>query len=106
MTNTIKACDREHLISLIQEHLEVHGNECDLNHIDVSGITDMSSVFEKSRFNLRLYELSKMRAMKCGYFFLLRMVLYRELKIVDYGKYLGLILLMMHEFRCLPMTEV
>ena len=51
MTISIKARNKDHLSTLIQEHIKVHGSECDLNHIDVSGITDMSNVFEKSRFN-------------------------------------------------------
>ena len=50
MTISIKARDKDHLIAIIQEHIKARGNECDLNHIDVSGIKDMSRVFEKSIF--------------------------------------------------------
>ena len=39
------------LNSIIRERIKNEGNECDLNDIDVSEITDMSSLFTWSRFN-------------------------------------------------------
>jgi hypothetical protein len=42
---------REELEKMIDSEIEKNGNKCSLNHIDVSKITDMSSLFYQSKFD-------------------------------------------------------
>ncbi len=48
---TIVVKDKEHLQQLIQQECKKYGNNCDLNHLDVSQINDMSELFKNSQFN-------------------------------------------------------
>lgn len=51
MQNTIIAVDKQHLNDLIKQEMYANGNQCDLNHIDVSLIEDMNHLFLRSKFN-------------------------------------------------------
>ena len=42
---------KDELKDIIKRRIESEGNECDLNDIDTSNITDMSKLFEGSEFN-------------------------------------------------------
>lgn len=48
---SIKARDREHLNQLIQDCIALGGTRCDLNHIDVTAVTNMNRLFAQSKFN-------------------------------------------------------
>ena len=42
---------KEELKHMIEDEISKKGNECSLNHINVSRITDMSGLFRTSKFN-------------------------------------------------------
>ena len=43
--------DSKHLEKVIEKEISRHGNNCDLNHLDVSKVTDMKYIFYMSKFN-------------------------------------------------------
>ena len=61
---------KKQLQDLIKETMALYGLECDLNFIDVSQITDMSTLFVKSQFNgdISQWDVSNVTNM-CAMFF-------------------------------------
>ncbi len=51
MKNKIIPKNKEDLKKIIQDEMSMNGNNCDLNHIDVSQINDMVGLFLSSHFN-------------------------------------------------------
>ena len=50
-TYTLFPKDKKELMRMIDDEVVKNGKNCSLNHIDVSGITDMSTVFRQSVFD-------------------------------------------------------
>lgn len=51
MPTPIQAHNRSHLALLLIQEIHAHGNECSLNHIDVSKVDNMNSLFKNMPFN-------------------------------------------------------
>ncbi len=51
LKKTIVVKDKQHLQNLIKNEMKKNSLNCDLNHLDVSNIKDMSGLFCASRFN-------------------------------------------------------
>lgn len=66
-SDKIVAEDHTHLIKLINNEKLKNGNECSLNHIDVSNITDFSFIFLGSRFDgdISEWDVSNAKNMHC-----------------------------------------
>ena len=48
---TVKPKNKSELMKIIKDTIKKEGNNCDLNFIDTSAITDMTELFEDSKFN-------------------------------------------------------
>lgn len=65
MTSSIEVRDRAHLRQLIQKIIGEKGLESDLNHLDVSRVDNMDSLFARSRFNgdISRWDVSNVKSM-------------------------------------------
>lgn len=70
MKPIVIARDKQHLHTIIKEEIELNGFKCDLNHIDVYHINDMSYLFSGSNFNgdISKWNVSKVENMSNMFF--------------------------------------
>lgn len=71
MQTKIIAIDEMHLRDLIQNEIKLNGNRCNLNHIDVSNVINMTRLFPYSEFDGDISEwnvsnVTNMSFMFCG----------------------------------------
>ena len=66
MTNNYHPKTKDELKNIIKQKIKSEGNECDLNDIDTSNITDMSNLFAYSHFNgdISKWDVSNVTNMK------------------------------------------
>ena len=64
-TYTLFPKTKDELKQMIEDEISKNGNECSLNHINVSKITDMSNLFRYSEFNgdISEWDVSSVRDM-------------------------------------------
>lgn len=65
----VKVRDRTQLKTLIDANIKHFGNMCDLNYLDVSAITDMSSLFYQIDFNGNISEWNVSNVVDMGEMF-------------------------------------
>lgn len=61
------AKDKDHLKQLIEKNIKHFGVTCNLNYIDVSGVTDMACLFKDSKFDgdISCWDVSNVTDMFC-----------------------------------------
>ena len=71
MKNKIIAKDKQHLKKMIDDEIKLYGDNCDLNHIDTSLITEMSYLLSHSSFNgsINSWDVSKVKNMDGMFYF-------------------------------------
>jgi surface protein len=71
MKPTIIAKDKSHLKALIANELKKNGERCDLNHIDVSNVTDLSYIFNCLDFHgdISKWDVSNVENMNSLFYF-------------------------------------
>ena len=62
---TVRPKTKQELKDLIEFEIKTSGNRCDLNHIDVSLMTDFSWLFRQSEFNgdISMWDVSRAKSM-------------------------------------------
>lgn len=60
----LQPASREELQAIVEQEIAAHGNACDLNHIDVSRVTNMEALFKDSPFNgdISRWDVSNVRS--------------------------------------------
>ncbi len=66
MKSSVTAKDKKHLQELMKIEIESNGIDCDLNHIDVTNVTDMSYLFYGATFkgDISKWDVSKVTNME------------------------------------------
>jgi Mycoplasma protein of unknown function, DUF285 len=73
--NRVVVVDKEHLVELIKLEILSFGDNCSLNHLDVSGIRDMNRLFLNSRFNGDISKWDVSRVENMGGCFLIQILM-------------------------------
>ena len=61
--HTLFPKSRGELVDIIKYQTKINGNECSLNHIDVSHIENMAYIFKKVNGDISQWDVSNVRAM-------------------------------------------
>ncbi len=69
MKNTIIAKDLNDLRVIIENEINIYGHKCDLNHIDISNVRDMTGLFHESKFNGDISKWDMSHVDDIGYMF-------------------------------------